>query len=165
MPKPRATSQQMSLLVAMHNNAIPISHLPSLTLASETPKVSSIPTAHNPRLILGQTQVLSQMKYSDCKWRWTGSTYNQGIHRHPLQKAGIWLPSKWGPNCQSHQGGEDPLNNHVSETLRLCVQQLSGRWRPPVQSTPTSYNNHMGNICRKWRGKPLRRKGGIASLF
>ena len=39
--------------------------------------------------------------------------------------------------------------------------QLSGRWRLPVQSMPASYNNHMG----KWRGKLLRREGGIASFF
>ena len=43
--------------------------------------------------------------------------------------------------------------------LRLCAQQLSRRQRPPVQSVPTPYNNHMGNVCRKWRGKPLRREG------
>ena len=44
-PKPMATSQQASLQAAMPHDAILISHLPSPTLVSETPKVASIPTA------------------------------------------------------------------------------------------------------------------------
>ena len=44
-PRLVATSQQMSLLAVMPDDTIPISHSPSLTLTSETPKVTSVTTA------------------------------------------------------------------------------------------------------------------------
>ena len=46
--KPVATSQQSSLQAARPDKAVPISHLPSLTLVSEPPKVTSIPAAQQP---------------------------------------------------------------------------------------------------------------------
>ena len=52
-PKQRATSLQASLWADMANDAIPISHLPSPTPASETPKVASVPTAPQSKTHLG----------------------------------------------------------------------------------------------------------------
>ena len=68
-PMPKATPQQASPQGAMPNDAVLISHSPSPTLALENPEVASIPTACNPRLILGQTWVPSLGKYSDCMGR------------------------------------------------------------------------------------------------
>ena len=53
MPKPVATSQQASLQAARPDEAIPISHFPSSTLMSETPKVTSVPATPQPRTCPG----------------------------------------------------------------------------------------------------------------
>ena len=55
MSTPMVTSQQALVQTARLDEAIPISHLPSLTLVSETPKVASVLPPCNPGLILGQT--------------------------------------------------------------------------------------------------------------
>ena len=52
-PKLMATSQQTSLQAATPNDAIPISHLPSPILESETPKVASISAASQSETHLG----------------------------------------------------------------------------------------------------------------
>ena len=54
-----------------------------------------------------------------------------------------------------------PIVHPWLEMLRPCLQQLSGRQRLPLQGVPASYNDCMGNACRKWRERPLKRKGGL----
>ena len=95
MPKPVATSQQASPQAARADEAIPISHSPSLTLALETPKVGLCPchpatwdsSWDRPKCPLQQGTSTAR---GDEKG-YGPSTYNQGIHRCPLQKAGIGL--------------------------------------------------------------------------
>ena len=55
MPKLEAASLQASPKAARPDEAVPISHLSTPTLASETPKVTSVPTVCNSGLILGWT--------------------------------------------------------------------------------------------------------------
>ena len=172
MPKPVATLQQMSLHTARPDEAVPINHLPSSPWHQKLPKwpVSLLP--HNPGLILGWTQAPSTMKYFNCMRRWTGpwGIYLQPWHPWmPATESRYWtsrlLSIKMRPKLLKSLRTWGPIVQLQSTMLRLCAQQLSGRQRPPVQSVSTSYNNHMGNVCRKWRGKLLRRKGGIASVF
>ena len=65
------------------------------------------------------------------------------------------LPSvKMRPKPPNLLRRQRPIVQLWFEMLRLHAQQLSGRWRPPVQIMPTCYNNHMGNICRTQRACP-----------
>ena len=171
-PEPVATSQQASPQAARPDEAIPISHSPSPSLASETLEATSVPATlqpgthpgTNPSALSDEVLWLQEEMNRVMGCLLTSRTSIDALCRKQVSDFKTTF-------CQNKAQTAKAITEMWSvvwlqfKLLRLCVQQLSGRQRPPVQSVPTSYNNHMRNVCRKWRGKPLRRKGGITSLF
>ena len=94
------------------------------------------------------------------------TTYNEGIHRCPWQKAGIghqnYPLSKQGPNCQSHEGGEGPFHNcnskcwgYVHSSYQGGTGHLCGLHLHPKQSHRESMQD---------TEEANEEKGGIANL-